>query len=233
MDLSSRLVPLLARACPPHVVSSFAGPDSELEPLFPEEAAALAHAVPRRRWEFRAGRHCARRALAALGLPASPILVGEHRAPRFPLGVLGSITHTSPPIPVALALATRADRYGGLGVDLERRGGTATLERELIASPPELAARPTVLPPGLHLDLLFSAKEAAYKALYPWVRRQLGFDEVAVEFTATTFSCRLLVPTASALREVGGSWAADDTFVLCVATIDPSPPIPGQGTKAA
>src|ERR1700761_3617241 len=61
--------------------------------LFPDEEALLGRAVEKRRREFAAGRGCARRALAALGLPPAPLLPGEGGAPRWPDGVVGSITH--------------------------------------------------------------------------------------------------------------------------------------------
>src|SRR5690242_4153856 len=61
--------------------------------LFPAEAAQIQGAVEARRREFATGRHCARQALAALGVPATPLLSGGHREPLWPAGVVGSITH--------------------------------------------------------------------------------------------------------------------------------------------
>src|SRR5206468_2745795 len=61
--------------------------------LFPEEEALIAAAVDKRRREFATARGCARSALAALGIEPAPILAGERGAPRWPPGIVGSITH--------------------------------------------------------------------------------------------------------------------------------------------
>src|SRR6266851_1633075 len=61
--------------------------------LLPAEAAAIATANPARRTEFAAGRAVARAALAGLDVPAGPILPGRAGEPRWPDGVVGSITH--------------------------------------------------------------------------------------------------------------------------------------------
>ncbi len=61
--------------------------------LFPAEEALLAQAVEKRPLEFTTVRHCARVALGRLGVPAAPILPGEHGAPQWPEGIVGSMTH--------------------------------------------------------------------------------------------------------------------------------------------
>ncbi|KOG87977.1 hypothetical protein ADK38_22405, partial [Streptomyces varsoviensis] len=49
--------------------------------LFPEEEALIAKAVDKRRREFTTARHCARQALARLGLPPAPLVHRERGAP--------------------------------------------------------------------------------------------------------------------------------------------------------
>ena len=61
--------------------------------LYPEEAASIKRAVPKRWREFTAGRLCAREALRRLGIERHPILVGEHREPLWPSGVVGTLSH--------------------------------------------------------------------------------------------------------------------------------------------
>ena len=63
--------------------------------LFPEEEALVAGAVTKRREEFAAGRNAARAALAGLGPPPCPLLRAGRRAPAWPQGIVGSITHCS------------------------------------------------------------------------------------------------------------------------------------------
>ncbi|MBN2191289.1 MAG: 4'-phosphopantetheinyl transferase superfamily protein [Polyangiaceae bacterium] len=220
MALILHLERLLARTCPPDVVFSAADSETRIGPLYEGEETAVVRAVPRRRWEYQAGRHCARQVLVTLGQRPVAIPVGERREPRFPPGIVGSITHSSRPLPAAVAIAADSARYVAIGVDLERRGGAARLDPDLITTEAERAARPPTIPADLFLDLVFSAKEAAYKALSPFVGRILDFGEVKVELPPSGFTYRAFASVSSPeLGAVTGRWATDDDFVLCVATI--------------
>ena len=72
-------------------VEAFCDPPDAV--LYPGEAELIARAVDKRRREFRTVRHCARQALRQLGLPPAPVLRGERGEPRWPAGVVGSMTH--------------------------------------------------------------------------------------------------------------------------------------------
>ena len=91
---------------PVRVVELFADPPEA--DLYPEERALVAGAVAKRVNEFTAVRHCARRAMAALGLPPAPVVPDERGAPRWPDGVVGAMTHcdgyraAAPPGPAAV-----------------------------------------------------------------------------------------------------------------------------------
>ncbi len=148
--------------------------------LFPEEAAKIARAVEKRRREFVAGRLCARRAMADLGLPAAPIVAGEDRAPIWPDGVIGTITHTDTWCAAAIARAGRGVR--ALGLDVEPDTPLKSNLLRTIALPEERAlieARPEP-ERGLLGKLLFSAKECAYKCQYPLTREFFGFQGMRV-----------------------------------------------------
>ncbi|HVT68722.1 MAG TPA: 4'-phosphopantetheinyl transferase, partial [Trebonia sp.] len=84
--------------------------------LFPEEEALVAAAVDKRRREFTTARQCARRALAALGVPPQPIMTGERGAPRWPPGIVGSITHCAG---YRAAVAARDGDLVTIGIDAE------------------------------------------------------------------------------------------------------------------
>src|SRR5438067_1050128 len=87
--------------------------DEPVPPLMAEERDALGVVAEKRFVEFRAGRAAARCALAALGVPGGPILPGPDRVPRFPEGIVGSISHCSSHVFAAVA---RKGDVGGLGV---------------------------------------------------------------------------------------------------------------------
>ena len=84
--------------------------------LFPEEARAVVNAVETRRQQFTAGRILARRAWQELGIAPQPLVNDEQRVPRWPAGIVGSITHTHGWCAVAVARATEIEF---LGTDVE------------------------------------------------------------------------------------------------------------------
>lgn len=164
----------------PAVVAVEAFEDDPAAVLFPEEAALLNRAVDKRRREFTTARICAHRALAGLGLPAVPILPGERGAPRWPAGVVGSITHCAGYRAAAVAHAADVTT---IGIDAEPNEPTPPGVLKEVTVPAELGWLSTLARthPAVHWDrLLFSAKESVYKAWYPLAGRWLGFEDAAL-----------------------------------------------------
>lgn len=142
---------------------------------------ALDRAVPKRKAEFLAGRYCARQALAhaAEGRAplASPLPSRADRAPEWPDGYVGSITHTRG---FVAAAAARAEEVRSLGLDSEHVMGPDTTEsvRAMIVLEGELEALAGAgFDAARLLTLVFSAKETLYKCLNPIVGRFFGFHE--------------------------------------------------------
>ncbi|MYQ65266.1 MULTISPECIES: enterobactin synthetase [unclassified Streptomyces] len=126
-------------------------------PAGPAEETAAAEMPAHRRREFLAGRLAARRALRAVGLDCGEI-PRAGRLPLFPPGRAASISHSAG---VAVAVARAPGRGTPLGCDLELRplpDGAARLV--LRADEGELLRGG-----GWPVTALFSAKEAAWKAL--------------------------------------------------------------------
>jgi 4'-phosphopantetheinyl transferase EntD len=164
--------------------------------LYPEEEAAVARAVEKRRREFATVRHCAREALARLGLPPAPIVPGPRGAPRWPDGVVGSMTHCAGYRAAAVGLARDV---ATIGIDAEPHEPLPEGVIDLVASPAERRrlTRLAAAAPDRHWDrVLFCAKEAVYKAWSPLTGRWLDFGEVdlILDPDASTFTARLLVP---------------------------------------
>ncbi|MEU2336614.1 4'-phosphopantetheinyl transferase superfamily protein [Streptomyces sp. NPDC006654] len=176
-------------------------------PLYPEEAALVARAVPKRRREFSAVRACARRAMEKLGVPPQPVLTGERGAPRWPDGLLGSMTHCEGYCAAALV---RATDLVSLGIDAEPHAPLpeGVAEAVLLPAERERLDRLAAARPDVHWDrLLFSAKESVYKAWFPLTGKWLDFMEADIELVPEpggrahgTLRARLLVPGP----EVGG-----------------------------
>ncbi len=207
----------LARPLLPGVVALAAtDPSAPQPPALPQERAALTGARPARLREFDAGRTAARRAMVQLGVAPAAVLHGDDRAPIWPEGLVGTITHGA-----GACLAAQAYRRDiqALGLDLEE---ATTLEPDLFetictgAELNHLAA----LPPdqrGLRAKLIFSAKEAAYKAQYPLSRTLFDFQTLEISLDAGNpgqFSAHFLraiapFPAGSLLSgryAIGGGW---------------------------
>jgi 4'-phosphopantetheinyl transferase EntD len=194
-------------------------------PLFPEEEAAVRRAIARRRDEFATGRACARAALESLGLPELAIPTGSAGEPRWPAGVVGSITHCDGYR--ACAVAREAD-LAALGIDAEPN---RPLPERLLADVAfgderALVRRLAGAEPDVRWDrVLFSAKEAVYKAWFPRARRRLGFEDVAltIDHRAGTFSAELPPPglplADGALQVLSGRWAVDGEVVLTAVAV--------------
>lgn len=153
--------------------------DEGLEALTEREAALVARAIDKRKREFATGRRLARAALLELGVRAAEILNGPDRAPIWPEGVRGSITHCDR---CAVVAVTRAE-VGTVGVDVEHR---EELKRELwktVFLPREIDALDAVFSSderGRMALVLFSAKESLYKAQYPRTTKFMSFHELHV-----------------------------------------------------
>lgn len=181
-------------------------------PLYPEEEASLgALARPRRRREFAAGRACARAALRELGLPEAPLPRGPGRWPLWPAGAVGSISHCR--IHCAAAAAPAA-RYAGLGLDLEQTGRVRPPLVRRICTEAEAARLDAWRGAGVAdpLALVFSAKEAFYKAVHPLTGARLGFRDVELEIDpgGGAFSVCLLraeTPAPAGRRRFAGRFA--------------------------
>lgn len=180
--------------------------------LFPEEEAVVANAVAKRRNEFTTVRHCARTALARIGVPPAPILPGHRGAPGWPDGVVGSMTHCAG---YRAAVVARAGEVTSLGIDAEP--GEPLRDPDvlnLVADETERAALAALgsRHPATPWDrLLFSAKESVYKTWFPLTGRWLGFEDARVELVADgTFTARLLVegPVVEGveLKVFSGQW---------------------------
>ena len=182
--------------------------------LFPEEREHIARSVAKRRVEFAAVRRCARRALQELGYPPVPILPGEQREPRWPEGVVGSMTHCAGYCAAAVA---RSGEVSALGIDAEVHAPLPEGVLDLISLESEralLAELTDRVPGAVHWDrVLFSAKESVYKAWFPLTRRWLGFEQADIELRLDgTFEARLLtmedVPAPAAAAGSAKSTAA-------------------------
>lgn len=146
--------------------------------LFPKEAQSIARAVPNRRAEFTGGRVAARKAMWALGVQPAAIEMAENRAPIWPDGLVGSITHADE---ICMAIVGPSERYRGIGIDLEP---DVPMDADLVSEickPEDLegvaADEHSLLP-----KRIFSAKEAVYKAHFALAGVTFGFQALSLDW---------------------------------------------------
>ncbi|MFJ8668589.1 4'-phosphopantetheinyl transferase [Streptomyces sp. NPDC093600] len=220
---------------PVATAEAFGDPAGEPVP-FPGEEHLLAHAVPARRREFTTARACARRALGLLGEPRAAIPYDSSRAPVWPAGIVGSITHC---VGYRAAAVARAEDLAVLGFDAEPHDPldhTGVLHMVTGAEERAHLAELTALRPEVHWDrALFSAKESVYKAWSPLTGRWLDFTEATVTFQprTATFSARLLVDgplvDGVALRGFEGRFLVRGGLLLTATTVSR---VPGAASGA-
>lgn len=139
---------------------------------FEAEQQYVRGAVAKRQREFFAGRNLARLAMRRLSLPPVAMPRNPDGSPRWPPGMVGSITHNKKWIGVAVA---RPGQVAALGIDLETCGAVAADLRPILRTSEDCAR--------LDDTLLFTAKEAIFKAVYPLCGEFLEFSDVSVSST--------------------------------------------------
>lgn len=148
------------------------------------EAEAIARASEKRRMEFAAGRMAVARAQRMLGRAPLPVPAGADRAPIWPSGLKGTISHAGG---WAVAVVCADPVIVALGLDMEP---PVPLHRDLW--PSVLSARERELveksaDPGLFALRIFVAKEAAYKAQYPLSRALFDFHTLQTRWQEDRF----------------------------------------------
>lgn len=216
---------MIEQLLPPGVAAAESFGDPPDLVALPGEESLISRAVDKRRREFTTARHCARQALAQLGVEPVAIMRGERGMPLWPNQIVGSITHCDGyrAATVAYAMAVRS-----LGIDAEPHDALPDGVLDHTSLPQEravLAGRPDTL----HWDrLLFCAKEATYKAWFPLTQRWLGFEDAHITFEQTpadastlrgTFCSRILidgrtVDGSAPLSELHGRWMVDRGLII-------------------
>lgn len=197
-----------------------------LAPLLPEETAAATRFSASRLAEFALGRSCAREALRTLGAAPADIGVGHHREPLWPAGIVGSISHTTS---IAVAAVAHADDFAGIGIDIETARALDPGMARLVCRPGELQHASSAGPDeGLAALLIFSAKEAVYKALWPILRRFLDFHDLEIMLDADLCSFRIgshspLCPPVLAAAVHGGIALLEDGVAAAAWIPAPAP----------
>ena len=184
--------------------------------LFPEEEAVIAQAVEKRRKEFTAVRACAREAMMRAGAPVSPLVPSQGRAPRWPAGFVGSMTHCEG---YCAATVGPRDQLLTVGIDAEPDESLPAGVLAAVSDSTERAWLADLPSQGPAWDrMLFSAKEAVFKAWYSQTQRWLDFSDGRLRIHDDgTFSVHLtgagLTDQHFGWPKVEGRWAVIDRII--------------------
>ncbi len=158
--------------------------------LMPGEGDHLTKAIDKRRNEFAAGRSAARIGMQAIGVSPQAIYAHKDRSPIWPKEITGSISHKNM---LCAAIVTQQNVF--LGLDIEE---DTPLTADLI---PSICSEKEISsidgPDQTRLaKLIFSAKEAAYKAQYPITCQLFGFDhmEITLDVARQSFTATFVKP---------------------------------------
>jgi enterobactin synthetase component D len=167
--------------------------------------SSVARGVPKRRAEYLAGRRAAIAALAEVGAGAvTDLAIGSSRAPVWPVGFTGSITHAAR---IAAAVALRDGAVQGVGIDVERVVSASAVDA-IVQSVVDASERRAVdelarsLGLPMALTIAFSAKESFYKATAAMVGRIFDFDALKIigaQGSAGTIEAETAEPLAPSL----------------------------------
>tara|TARA_R110001599_G_scaffold99080_1_gene254165 strand:- start:8174 stop:8863 length:690 start_codon:yes stop_codon:yes gene_type:complete len=166
-----------------------------LQNLRPNNFNLSRGASAKRRNEFYSGRWCATQCLIQKNKSNFPIQIGEDRAPIWPMGIIGSISHSDR---LAAALIDENTHCVAIGLDIQPLS-PETLAEDLkgtILHPLEISRFENEFDAQI-FDLIFSAKETLFKALYPSC--SVFFDHQEAEIfkidrSQNTLKIRLLRP---------------------------------------
>ena len=152
--------------------------------LLPEEMAGFAGSVIKVRRASGAARIVARQLMSRLGRAPQPIPRSTAGMPVWPGGIVGSLAHDAR---IAVAAMARQDDFLGVGVDIEP---AEPLERTCWASLQPRRSDGQLTTIRYRGRLLFSIKEAIYKAVYPLDGTFLDHHDVEVDLPAGTATVR-------------------------------------------
>ena len=134
---------------------------------------------PKRLVDFSTGRYCALKALEQLGIQDATIPIGADRAPIWPDGIVGSISHCDS---LTGAIVAKTSDHISLGLDIEEIGNVTPDLWDLVFTENEKKYLSGLTEKEILVQstLIFSIKEAFYKYQHPLTKTFLDFLDVEV-----------------------------------------------------
>lgn len=220
--MQETLTEAIARLYPPGVRTQATAIGEGPCALRPDEEPATAGMTPRRLRQFSHGRWCAHAILESLGHAGTGVPVGPSRAPVWPAGIVGSISHTHD---WAAAAAAPVAVAGGLGLDIEEAAPLPAELTEIVCTAQERRWLERQAQPGDLAKLVFCAKESLFKCLWPELRTFIDFQRVQIELDSSSgrYTARTAVrePWSSLVQRLTGRHGRWERLLLTTAWLAP------------
>lgn len=132
--------------------------------------------------EFMLERCAANAALKRFFPSPPPVLKGENWEPLWPENITGSISHKEE---IAIAVVCKKSQYRGLGIDIEERKQKIDFDiSRFICTEEEIQEiyRLHERKKDVVFKLIFSIKEAIFKAFFHATGKLLGFEDIEITF---------------------------------------------------
>jgi 4'-phosphopantetheinyl transferase EntD len=205
---------VLAELFPPGVAICFSTELPADATLMAAETTATASMVEKRLQEFTHGRYCARLALQKLGVGMAAIPKAADRAPVWPAGIVGTISHSGP---VAAAAVAHSAQLAGLGLDIEPKLPLTADVIQMVCRPDEIPADDS------ESKLYFCLKEAIYKCIYPLIEMYVDFQEMEVSINKADHEFRAIAHSdrfdTSVVENLQGKYVINEELVFAAAWI--------------
>jgi 4'-phosphopantetheinyl transferase EntD len=202
-------------------------------PLTARERKSLGTVSTDRALEFASGRAYAKRALSMLGIDNVDLPIGPNRAPVWPTGIVGSITHVRCGDGGMYAAAiARTDVVQAIGIDLELEDSLDPHVWPYVVTQRELE-RILALPAGSRrkeAQYIWGAKEAVTKAVkqrFDPSELEIDRDPKSGDFIAAFFANN----RRGLLSGVVGQTACLERFVMATAVVPRAVPQTAQALR--
>jgi len=178
---------------------------------------------PKRLVDLSTGRYCAIKALEQLGIKDAIIPIGADRAPIWPEGIVGSISHCDK---LVGAIVAKKTDHISLGLDIEEIGRVTPDLWDLVFTENEKVYLSSLCERKLeeHITAIFSIKEAFYKFQHPITKTFLDFLDV--EVSLPTFQQVIVlaksVSQESLIRKNKADWFIEKDCIISIITKDMS-----------
>lgn len=170
----------------PEVRTAISPPFASVDELLPQERFIVEGAMEKRQREFATARVIAHQLFADFGIYRYPLLNDDDRVPIWPTNLIGSISHCNDCCLVAVLRKNNGSI--NIGVDVEPDDPLDANLWPGIATGHELRwiKSQNNFNSGRLAHLLFSAKEAVYKCIFPITRKFIEFHDVEIECDLNT-----------------------------------------------